>query len=256
MRGPICNALMLLTVGSLVYAQNGRVEILNRKEEVFVNVDCKKSKTCDLKKVEYFVEDYSVGIEGSYNYGTRFFARFETKKVKDLEKYVFVQFIKGCNYSSKLTDGEVEVMYDRVYPRDAGAITFKFPDWTVDSYDNDPVYSTYPGQSRFYLYRWNTVPGSFSTDTEKFYGWKKPKLPKVYIVDHPGQAFYSHDWAHNISLQFRTCIYKAEDVPKNAPYDNVNFAEPINCYEWNSSFVYNHFTHEFKTYSDIVPACQ
>lgn len=251
-----CNVLMLLLAGSLVYAQNGKVRVLSRREDVFINNDCEQKKTCDLKKVEYFVEDYSVGIEGGYNYGTRFFARYETGKVKDLEKYVFVQFVKGCNFSSSLTAGGVEIAHDRVYPRDAGVITFKFPDWTIDSYNHDPVYSTYPGQSRFYLYRWNTVPGSFSTGTEVFYGRRKPRVPKVYIVDHPGSVFYANNIAHNISLQFRTCIYQTKDVPKSVAHDNINFAEPISCYEWSSSFVYNHFIDQFENFSDIVPACQ
>lgn len=250
-----CNVLMFLLAGSLVYTQNGRVEVLSHKEDVFINNDCKQKKTCDLKKVEYFVEDYSVGIEGGYNYGTRFFARYETSKVRDLEKYVFVQFIKGCNFSSSLTAEGVEIAHDRVYPRDAGVITFKFSDWTIDSYNHDPVYSTYPDQSRFYLYRWNTVPGSFSTGTEVFYGQRKPKIPRVYIVDHPGQAFYLNNWAHSISLQFRTCIYRTKDVPKSVDHDNIDFAEPIHCYEWNSSFVYNHFIGEFENFLDIVPAC-
>lgn len=237
-------------------AQNGRVEILSHKEDVFINNDCDKNKTCDLKKVEYFVEDYSVSIDGGYNYGTRFFARYETKRTKDLEKYVFVQFIKGCNFSSSLVDQEVEIAYDRVYPRDIGAIIFKFPDWTIDSYNLDPVYSTYSGRSRFYLYRWNTVPGSFSIDTENFYGQKKPKIPKLYLVDHPGQSFYLNDWAHNISLQFRTCIYRTKDVSAKVSHDDIDFAEPIHCYEWSSSFVYNHSTGQFESPVNIVPACQ
>lgn len=250
------NVLLLLLAGSLVYAQNGRVEILSHKENMFTNIDCKQNKTCDLKKVEYFVEDYSVGIDGGYNYGTRFFARYETNRVRDLEKYVFVQFIKGCDFSSELANGEVEIAYDRVYPRDAGVITFKFPDWTIDSYDLDPAYATVPDKSRFYGNRWNTVPGSFSTDTEFFYGQRKPRIPKIYIVDHPGQAFYLNGRAHNISLKFRTCIYQTKNVSKKVAHDNINFAEPISCYEWSSSFVYNHFIGEFESFLDIVPACQ
>jgi len=232
------------------------VEILSHRENIFVNTHCDKNKTCDLKKVEYFVEDYSVGIEGDYNYGTRFFARYETKRTKDLEKYVFVQFIRGCDFSSRLVGGQVKISHDIVYPRNIDSIKFNFPDWTIDSYDSDPVYATIPDRSRFYGYRWNTVPGSFSTNTERLYGQKKPKIPQLYIVDHPGSAFYADGTAYNISLRFKTCIYKIKDVPKNVPYDNINFAEPLSCYEWHSSFVYNHLTEEFETHTDIVPACK
>lgn len=239
-----------------ILAQNGRVDILTHQELTFINTDCKKNKTCDLEKVEYFVEDYQVQIEGSYNYGTRFFARYKTNKTKNLEKFVFVQFIKGCDYSSRVIDGEVKLFYDRDYPMDTGSILFKFTDWRIDSYDFDPVYSTYAGISRFYLNRWNTVPGSFNRATEFYYGKKKPRVPELYIVDHPGQAYYLNGIAHNISLQFRTCIYKTKDVPKNVMHDNINFAEPISCYEWGSSFVYNHMTNEFEVYPEVVFACK
>lgn len=252
----IAVVLMALAGAGLLSAQSGGVDILNHGGIVFTNTDCKKNNTCDLKKVEYFVEDYRVGIDGGYNYGTRFFARYNTDGTVNLEKFIFVQFIKGCNYTSRLVNGEVEVAYDRVYPRDAGAITFKFDDWTIDSYDFDPAYATNAGISRFYGYRWNIVPGSFSTKTEKYYGEQKPKNPELYIVDHPGQAFYLYELAHNISLKFRTCIYKTGEVPINASHENINFAEPISCFEWGSSFVFDHSADEFKSSSDIAPACQ
>lgn len=248
--------LVAFLLCSLVLAQDGVVTILTHLEETFINNDCKKNQTCDLKKVEYFVEDYSVGIDGDYNYGTRFFARYETKRTKDLEKYVFVQFIKGCDFSSRSTDGKVEIYHDIVYPRVTGTVKFNFPDWTIDSYDFDPVYSTVPGESsRFYGFRWNTVPGSFSTRTEKYYGQKKPKKPQLYIVDHPGSAFYSNGIAHNISLKFRTCIYRIKDVPLAASHGNINFEEPLSCYEWSSSFVYDHSAGQFENLSEISSAC-
>lgn len=249
--------LMAFLVSTFAFAQDSKVEILSREEKIFVNNDCKENNSCDLKGVEYFVEDYKVGEEGDYSYGTRFFARFETKSVRKLKKYVFVQFIKGCLFSSRMTDGWVEIMYNRTYHRNdkTKAVIFKFPNWSIDSGDFDPAYSTYPGLSRFYGFRWNTVFDSFSANTEELYGKKKPKVPRLYIFDRPSQAFYLSGWAHNVSLQFRTCIYKSKDVPAKVSYDNVNFAVPINCYEWNSSFVYNHATNEFESHPEVVSAC-
>lgn len=240
----------------LILAQGEKVEILSHKESVFVNTDCKKNKTCDLKMVEYFVEDYRVNLVGGQNYGTRFFVRYKTKLVKNLKKYVFVQFIKGCVFSSKLLDNQVVTRYDFVYPRDSGSVAFKFMDWTIDSYDQDPAYATIPGKSRFFGYRWNSVAGSFSKDTEKLYGQTRPKTPELYLVDHPGSSFWVDGSAKNISLQFKTCIYKAKEVSVNVAHDDMGFAKPLHCYEWNSSFVYNHLIEKFENPPYIISACQ
>ena len=95
--------IIALLLSSLALAQGG-VEILSHNWAVFLNVSCKKTKTCDLGKIEYLVEDYKVAIGGSYNYGTRMFTVYETKSLKSLEKFAFVQFVKGCIFSSRLVD--------------------------------------------------------------------------------------------------------------------------------------------------------
>lgn len=248
--------LIVFVLSIPVLSQNAVVQILSHKEDSFVNIDCKKNKTCDLKKVEYFVEDYSVGIGDDYNYGTRFFARYETESVKNLQKYVFVPFLRGCLFSSKMVNGKIDTYQDVTYPRVDSPVLFKFPNWTIDSYNFDPVYSAMAGGSRFDYYLWNTIPGSLDKDTEKVYGHQKPTTPQLYIVDHPGSAFYSNDVAHNISLELKTCIYKTKDVPMSVSHDNIDFAKPIHCYGWNSSFVYNHSTKEFQSYYKIVTACR
>ena len=252
----ISTFLAVFLLNSSIFGQKGVVTVLSHKESKFVNINCKKTNTCDLKQVEYLVEDYSVGIENSYNYGTRFFARYQTNTVENLENYVFVQFVKGCLFSSKVEDGKVDISQDVAYPRESGSVMFKFPDWTIDSYNFDPVYSAAAGRSRFYYYIWNTVPGSFDTDTKKQYYREKPKIPQLYTVDHPGSAFYINRKAHNISLEFKTCIYRYQDVPASVSYDDINFAKPLGCYSWRSSFVYNHKTSRFESPSSISKACR
>lgn len=238
-------------------AQLRELKILSHGEAIFINDNCRDNKTCDLKKVRYVVEDYQVTMmDGEYNLGTRMFAQFETNSVRNLKKYVFAQFIKGCVFSSKLVSGQRIVEYDHAYPRDKKPVALNFKNWVIDSYDYDPVYSTVPGKSRFFGYRWNTVPDSFSTDTEKLYGQVKPRKPKLYLVDHPGTAFIMNGKAKNISLEFKICIYRERDVPKSVSPDNVNFAKPVDCFNWHSSFVYNHQTNEYESYSQVVSTCQ
>ena len=249
-------SVILTTIGA-TSAQLYELKILNHREEIFINDDCQENRVCDLKKVRYLVEDYRVVmVDGEYNLGTRMFAQFEINSVSNLEKYVFAQLVRGCVFSSRVIDGKVITEFDVSYVRDEkNSVVFLFPDWVIDS-DSDPVYPSEPGKPRLYWYRWNTVRDSFSTDTEKFYGVAKPKLPKLYVVDHPGTAFVMDDKAKNISLEFKICIYKEKDVPKNVSPDNVNFAKPIDCFSWQSSFVYNHQTNQYESHSQVVPACQ
>ena len=213
--------LIFFLISNLTHAQIGSIEILSRKEGIFLNENCKRTKTCDLKKVEYIVEDFNLQLDGD-NLGTRFFAIMETNKTKDIEKYVFVNFLKGCFFSSQFIRGRVEIYRDHTYPRDKKPVNFYFPNWTIDSYDFDPVYSTVPGKPRYFGYRWNTDPGSFSNLTEKLYGQSKPPTPQVYLPDHIGVAYYLNNVAHNVSLQFRMCIYKSKDVPKYISHEKID----------------------------------
>ncbi|MEK7138645.1 MAG: hypothetical protein AAB799_00495 [Patescibacteria group bacterium] len=248
---------LMLTAASVLGAQMSKLDILNHKEKVFANDSCRKTKTCDLKEVRYVVEDYMVVmIDGEYNLGTRMFAQFETNSVRNLEKYVFVQFVKGCFFSSRIVDGQPVIEFDVRYLRDENnSVLFLFRDWVLDS-NSDPVYPSEVSKPRLYWYRWNTVKDSFSTETEKFYGVSKPRLPRLYVVDHPGTAFVVNGRAKNISLEFKICIYREKDVPKKVSQDNIDFAKPTDCFSWHSSFVYNHKTNEYESHSQIVSACR
>ena len=64
------------------------------------NTTCSIDNTCDLKKVGIWFARYRVEVEGDYNYGTSMKAFYETDSVESLEKYGFVQFIRGCMFSS------------------------------------------------------------------------------------------------------------------------------------------------------------
>src|SRR5439155_11991670 len=37
----------------------------------------------------------------------------------------------------------------------------------------------------------------------------------------------------------KTCIYKASDVPAETRRDDIDFAKPITCFEWQSVYVYD-----------------
>src|SRR3989344_4059828 len=141
------------------------MQILKRERYRFLNKNCSANSTCNLKYIDYFIEDYRIEVEGSFSYGTRMYAGYGTDKVESLDKYVFVQFIKGCVFTSKLIEGVVFNYLDfgrYSYSEPDGIAIFIHPNWEVDSTDSDPVYNSTPETPRHFYYRWNTEPGSFS----------------------------------------------------------------------------------------------
>ena len=82
---------------------------------------------------------------------------------------------------------------------------------------------------------------------------KKTKIPVVYLADYPTGAFVTGTGVRNAALEFNTCIYKARDVPTETRRDDINFAKPLNCFEWQSVYVYDFDKGRFETNSVDVP---
>lgn len=268
------------------------LHILNRETAVFDNKECEKSGTCSLNQADFTVENYRIKIleepnpEKTAGYGTRMFARYRTDSPATLEEYVFVQFIRGCVYETSLVNGKVVVTYQvaRHHFNPNLSVTFKHPEWAVDTDNPDPAYSSMPKtasylacgtdtaspfcdisqrEARYFFLRWNTEPGSTDRKTEQLYGEKRPEIPEAYVADHPAQAFFYNsnyrtpDSARNVSLQFRICLYKARDVPlQMSPADPVDLPNPITCFEWDSSFIYDWVTGKLEHRNEIVQECK
>ncbi|MBI2674388.1 MAG: hypothetical protein HYX22_01465 [Candidatus Yanofskybacteria bacterium] len=244
--------LFLLASVAVTAQYGGNPRITSRSGKVFNNTDCAATNTCDLTQIRYLAEDYEILVGGGMNYGTRFFAHYTTDTVENLENYAFVQFIKGCKYYSHDTG---EVFPKSVVHINFGEMSFfNYKDWTVESIDTDPIYFSTP-QSRHFNYKWNTKRGSVSRNTERFYGIEKPSYPKLYITDIPGVAFHMNNNAKNTSLAFKLCLYRTSDVPRESTPENIDFAVPINCFYWYSSWVYDHDIGKFQHPYNIAPAC-
>jgi hypothetical protein len=69
----------------------------------------------------------------------------------------------------------------------------------------------------------------------------------VYLTDHPAGAFVTGTGVKNASLEFKTCIYKASDVPRKTRRDDISFAKPITCFEWQDVYVYDFDKGRFQT---------
>lgn len=238
------------------FTGKGHVHTLSEAKEVFLNPDCRSTDTCDLKRFALTTSVYEVWFSDDPNYptyGNSVIMEYETDSVDALEKYAIVQFKKGCVFhSSKNWQGKINWNVGDVVSSFGEKLPFCFPQWVIDSQDTDPAYNSDPEFGRFYLLRWNK-PGSYDNRTQKFYGAQKPTSPVVYMADHPSGAFVGGVDVKNVALEFNTCIYRASDVPIETRRDNVKFAKPINCFEWQNIYVYDFDKGRFETSLANVP---
>jgi hypothetical protein len=59
------------------------------------------------------------------------------------------------------------------------------------------------------------------------------------MADYPTGAFVTGAGVKNVALEYKTCIYKANDVPTKTRRDDLNFAKPITCFQWQNVYVYD-----------------
>ena len=238
------------------FTAKGHMHTLSETKQVFLNPDCAETDTCDLKRFALTTSVYEVWFSDDPNYPTYsngVIMEYETDAVDALEKYAIVQFVKGCVfYSSKNSEGKINTNVSDIVPSFGENIPLCFPQWVIDSQDTDPVYNSNPEYGRFYLLRWNK-PGSYNGRTQKFYGTEKPKNPVVYMADYPSGAFLTATGAKNAALEFKTCIYRARDVPVKTRRDEIHFANPLNCFEWQNVYVYDFGKARFEANWKNVP---
>ena len=219
--------------------------------------NCADRDICDLKRVLFISEDFEIAsVSGIYGYGTRLYATYETATFATLEKYAFVNFIRGAVFNS-VRDSEtkeVAIKYDVAYGNFNEWIVYKIPSWIIDAGGPSPVYMSVEGFPSHEFYRWkkNVFPAPWVTHEERIYGWEKPTVPRLYVDDEPEFAHASDDAAHNVSLEFKMCLYKIKDIPIATTRDNTEFAQPLFCFPWRSSFVYNHDLRKFESPEGLV----
>lgn len=238
------------------FTGEGHVHALSETKQVFLNPDCRSTDTCDLKRFTLTTLVHEVWFSDDPNhptYGNAVIMEYETDSVDAIEKYAIVQFVKGCVFhSSKNEEGKIHRTVGYMAPSFGEELPLCFSEWVIDSQDTDPAYNSEPEYGRFYLLRWNK-PGSYDSGTQKYYGAEKPKLPVVYMADYPAGAFVTGTGVKNAALEFKTCIYKASDVPAGTRRDDVNFAKPIACFEWQNVYVYDFAKARFQTNLTDLP---
>lgn len=241
---------------------------LSRDEKIFENslFDCKKNDTCDLKRIIFRKEEYisppSVPTDPEI-YGTRVFLGYKTENVGALLDYVVVQFNCGCMwYSHKSSDPNdpkdiTEFGIVRYYLGTKN-VQHVHPNLVVDSVDSDPAYGSEDGNRHFYV-QWAKSPPDWIPERQgKLMGEELPTFPFGYITDMPGPAYYSPQlsYATNMSLEYKTCLFKTKDVPLQTNGSDVSREKAIVCFDWESKFAFNHATQRFEHHKGIHPECQ
>ena len=261
MKNRFCFSLILLMfflAGNAYghFSGKGHVHTLSETQQLFLNPDCRSTDSCDLKRFTLTTSVNEIWFSDDPNYptyGNGVIMEYQTDSVDALEKYAIVQFMKGCVfYTSKTGNGQIHRNVSDTVTSFGADIPYCFPKWVIDSQDTDPAYNSDPEYGRLYLARWNK-PGSYDNRTQKYYGAEKPKIPVVYMADYPSGAFVTGTGVKNAALQFNTCIYKASDVPAQTRRDDIHFAKPINCFEWQNVYVYDFEKGKFRTDLAAVP---
>ena len=232
------------------FTGKGHVHTLSETKQVFLNPDCRSTNSCDLKRFTLIKAVNEIWFSDNPDHPTRgngVIMEYETDSVASLEKYAIVQFKKGCVFdTAKNREGNIRRIVTDTVASFGEQIPFCFRQWVIDSQDSDPAYNSDPEYGRFYLLRWNK-PGSYDNRTQKYYGAKKPPTPVVYMSDYPAGAFIAGSGVRNVALEFKTCLYKASDVPAQTRRDDINFAKALTCFEWQNVYVYDFEKAKFQT---------
>lgn len=260
-----CSFLTIGTAYSL-----STMDILKTKKRVIIHPEseCEKTDTCDLKKIEfreYFYRFPKETPDESDTFGRELYAAYQTDHIENLPRYGFVQFIRGCVFTSSMTPSGIEGFQVDARRYLGKLADFRHKDWVADTLDIDPFYSSERGyKNRHHFFRWDKVRGSFRPDVQNvhsYYGEDHPPYPEMYVIDVPSGVYAaktpysSHDFARNVSLDFRMCLYKTKDVPRDITKEAIT-AEPIACYEWSYHMIYNRRTHSFDRPKELHALCK
>lgn len=247
-------------------------QLLGEEKKIINRSSCVPDTPCTtdanlpitLKEVGFWVRDYhySAGEKELQNdnfYASKLQAWYVSLAPLYIEDFAFVQYVRGCIYSTfPDKDGVVTNHYNVVRQHLGKRKVYMHLDWEVDSFTTDPMYDSGAKYGlRHYFMEWNLSPYTFPLERGNYYGEDAPTGRKLFIRSQSlPPAFYSAsgDFHLNHSLEYRTCLYRTRDIPLVA--GNEAIPNPITCFEWRSSHVYNYETRKHESPKGIVKACQ
>lgn len=204
---------------------------------------------------------YSFSKEGeSPDFYTVMVAKIRTHKPEDLKKFAVVQYIRGCAFHSKRgADGKIENYSNIVRQFFGKYATFRHKTWEIDSTEKDPVYWSNNEEKygdRLGLYMLVDPMKDLRREDKKFMFRDFDNHTSSYIRDMPTSGSeYSGEFT-NASMEFKTCVYKTEDLPLEVdPSGKEILGKEIACFNWSNNFIYNFEKETFEMKNEIHPFC-
>jgi hypothetical protein len=222
-----------------------------------------------IEEIGFWVEQYRIewkpaGPVREQGFSTKLYAWYRTKDNSSLRDFVFVQFIQGCTFETRKINGAIAVSQPRVRTFfGKQGVSFNHRSWVIDSVDTDPAYWSDPEYlDRHAWLRWGINDDSFPHRPQDYptVAEGPPSEPRVFITDIPdGGDIRWNPWsktliATNSTFQFKTCLFRTQDVPAQASPD-TKLPQPLVCMWWDSSYVYDHDRNEMTSPTDIASAC-
>lgn len=231
---------------------------------VYPHEECEATKSCDLLEIGFWVKHFTREVKKTNTQeleaGSMLYAWYRTSSLDTLEKYAFVQYVRGCTYFVMNNEGESNAYFNAIEHGGVRHSPFCFPDWEIDMIARDPVYTS-EGDARHQYAQWTNIPRQFPTKYAKEYGEEKPLYPLLGMVDSPDRAFV-RKWgngrvlSYNTALEFRTCLYRTEDVPRDMDPKGKITALPLRCVNWENKHIYDTETGRIESPSEVPAICR
>lgn len=191
-------------------------------------------------------------------------AVLKTDTTASLEDYLIVQYIRGCIYESTWDGKTVTNLQNVVREHFSKYVPFRHPEFTIDTDNPDPAFSSFPGYGRYAMLYWNVDPDSLDVDTAEYYGNRKAPHPVAFTSDIPGPATLEEDGpsgekrAQNTSLEFKTCVFHTRDVPlvTDETGKGLDIKRALKCFNWEHKYIYDFKKKSFDVGGAIHPFCR
>jgi hypothetical protein len=247
-------------------------EVLSESKRVFGGASCTPSPACledpaipTLKEYGFWVRQIRIPsnpkIDSDYEmFYAKLYAWYETEHPAHVEDFGFVQYIRGCVYSSERhADGRITTHFNVTHQNLGERALFLHPDWVVDTPFVDPLFDSNPQYPlRHYFMEWSKSPEQFPKGRGLFYGDNPPKRPRLAVSTLPMPLAHAQglheDFATNHSLEYRMCLYRTKDIPTRS--DGTIIPGALGCFDWSSSYVYNHDAKKYESPKGMNPLCR